>query len=441
MGQCAWCPSGHFSAGGSDACGAATCPPGSAMPAGAASASDCFPCADGYYSAGHSTSCIACACDEPTQSCFHGTVTSQEHVVHTKATIVGLPPSLWSPSLTQAWAKVVADVIPSAKTTLASVDAATSTTDPPTTLVLVTTVATADDASTLRGLYASKAWLASLQAAAPFRSRLLYDVVLVDLTHAQALASRESEKHAHQSAKAAAVLKRKRHVEPIAALPADVLDAVSAARKEKEVVEQQLAQDKADAEAIEAKPKKAHKPATHVRRFGTIQVTTLNAPTPAADVLTDSAKAFLAQRTAPGRPQDIIMVQVTPVARRPIIKKKVTKFKRHQSNRFKRVSESWRKPKGIDGRVRRRFKGAIRMPNVGYGSNTKTKHLLPNGFYKFTVRNVAELDMLLMHNRKYCAEVAHNVSGRKRKEILTRAEQLNIRVTNPNARVRAEEAE
>ncbi|RHX96714.1 hypothetical protein DYB25_003951 [Aphanomyces astaci] len=267
------------------------------------------------------------------------------------------------------------------------------------------------------------------------------EAVPMAVAKSKALASRESEKHAHQSAKAAAVLKRKRHVEPIAALPADVLDAVSAARKEKEVVEQQLAQDKADAEAIEAKPKKAHKPATHVRRFGTIQVTTLNAPTPAADVLTDSAKAFLAQRTAPGRPQDIIMVQVTPVARRPIIKKKVTKFKRHQSNRFKRVSESWRKPKGIDGRVRRRFKGAIRMPNVGYGSNTKTKHLLPNGFYKFTVRNVAELDMLLMHNRKYCAEVAHNVSGRKRKEILTRAEQLNIRVTNPNARVRAEEAE
>ena len=46
-----------------------------------------------------------------------------------------------------------------------------------------------------------------------------------------------------------------------------------------------------------------------------------------------------------------------------------------------------------------------------------------------------------MHNRKYCAEVAHNVSSRKRTEILERAEQLNIRVTNANARVRAEENE
>lgn len=57
------------------------------------------------------------------------------------------------------------------------------------------------------------------------------------------------------------------------------------------------------------------------------------------------------------------------------------------------------------------------------------------------VNNAGELDMLLMHNRKYCAEVAHNVSSRKRTEILERAEQLNIRVTNANARVRAEENE
>ena len=81
------------------------------------------------------------------------------------------------------------------------------------------------------------------------------------------------------------------------------------------------------------------------------------------------------------------------------------------------------------------------MPNIGYGSNKKTRHLLPNGFLKFLVKTPADLELLLMHNRRYCAEIAHNISGRKRLEILQRAEQLNVRVTNANARVRAEENE
>ncbi len=53
------------------------------------------------------------------------------------------------------------------------------------------------------------------------------------------------------------------------------------------------------------------------------------------------------------------------------------------------------------------------MPKIGYGSNKKTRHVLPNGFKKFIVSNVKELEVLLMQNRKYAAEIAHNVSSRK----------------------------
>ncbi|KAL6989284.1 hypothetical protein U1Q18_015033 [Sarracenia purpurea var. burkii] len=48
--------------------------------------------------------------------------------------------------------------------------------------------------------------------------------------------------------------------------------------------------------------------------------------------------------------------------------------------------ENWRRPKGIDSSVRRKFKGCTLMPNIGYGSNKKTRHYLPNGFKKFLVR-------------------------------------------------------
>lgn len=74
------------------------------------------------------------------------------------------------------------------------------------------------------------------------------------------------------------------------------------------------------------------------------------------------------------------------------------------------------------------------------GSNKKTRNLLPNGFYKFVVHNVKELEMLLMHNKSYAAEVAHNVSSRVRKEIVERANDLNIKVLNANAKLNKEEA-
>ncbi|KAI8071683.1 50S ribosomal protein L32 [Gongronella butleri] len=130
---------------------------------------------------------------------------------------------------------------------------------------------------------------------------------------------------------------------------------------------------------------------------------------------------------------------VTPAVKHNIVKKRTAHFKRHQSDRFMRVGESWRKPKGIDSRVRRRFGGTAPMPKIGYGSAKKTRHMLPNGFRKFSVSNVRELDLLLMHNRSYAAEIAHNVSSKNRIAIIARAAQLDVKVINAGGRLRSEE--
>ena len=132
---------------------------------------------------------------------------------------------------------------------------------------------------------------------------------------------------------------------------------------------------------------------------------------------------------------------VQPLVRRKKEVKKRKHFDRHQCDRRMCVKPSWRRPKGIDGRVRRKFKGAIRMPNAGYGTNKRDKHVLKSGFRKVVVANVADLELLMMHNRRFAGEVAHSVSARKRKEIVERAAQLNIALTNGGARLRSQEDE
>ncbi|KAK8330955.1 hypothetical protein V6Z11_A10G041800 [Gossypium hirsutum] len=112
-----------------------------------------------------------------------------------------------------------------------------------------------------------------------------------------------------------------------------------------------------------------------------------------------------------------------PLLSKKIVKKRVKKFKRPQSDR------------------------KISMPNIGYGSDKKTRHYLPNGFKKFVLHNVGGLELLMMHNRCFyvcvlnSAEIAHDVSTKKRKEIVERAAQLDIVVTNKLARLRSQDDE
>ncbi|KAM8931549.1 large ribosomal subunit protein eL32-like [Lycaon pictus] len=135
------------------------------------------------------------------------------------------------------------------------------------------------------------------------------------------------------------------------------------------------------------------------------------------------------------------MAILRPLVQPKIIKKRIKKFIRHQSDRYIKIKHNWRKPRGTDNRVCGRFKGQILMPNIGYGSNKKTKHMLPSGFWKFLVHNVKELEVLLIGNKSYYAEIAYNVSSKNHKAIVERIAQLAIRFTNPNARLRGEENE
>ena len=122
---------------------------------------------------------------------------------------------------------------------------------------------------------------------------------------------------------------------------------------------------------------------------------------------------------------------VAKISRRiKIVKKKKTTFDRFESDRYKRLHRSWRRPHGIDCRVRRRYRGCLRTPKCGHGSNKKTRFLLPNYKKKYLVNNLKDLECLMMNNSDYCAEIGKKVGAPLRVALLKRDKQLGVTVTN-----------
>ncbi len=115
------------------------------------------------------------------------------------------------------------------------------------------------------------------------------------------------------------------------------------------------------------------------------------------------------------------------------LKKKMSQkrphFRQFEEWRLVRIKDHWRKPKGIDNKMRQKRKGWPRTVNVGYRSPKAVRHLHPSGMEEVAVFNVG--DLTIVDPETQVARIGGTVGRRKRRFILKEAIELGIRILNP----------
>lgn len=105
------------------------------------------------------------------------------------------------------------------------------------------------------------------------------------------------------------------------------------------------------------------------------------------------------------------------------------KFKRQRSSRYKRVEDSWRKPRGMDSKIRKEKKGKPPLVKVGYRKPESQRGVHPSGYREVLVKNSEEVKEVDPGTQ--AIRIGSRVGKRKRKKILETAKELGIKVLNP----------
>lgn len=104
------------------------------------------------------------------------------------------------------------------------------------------------------------------------------------------------------------------------------------------------------------------------------------------------------------------------------------KFVRQESWRYIRLAENWRKPKGVDNKMRKQVSGVPPLVKVGYRGPKSARGLHPSGYRDRLIHNIRDLEKL--DPKIDAARIGHSVGRRKRIDIVSRANALGVKVLN-----------
>lgn len=111
-------------------------------------------------------------------------------------------------------------------------------------------------------------------------------------------------------------------------------------------------------------------------------------------------------------------------------KRKTPHFRRQEWFRYKKLGDSWRKPRGITSKMRQNKHNRPKVVSPGFGGPKMAKGRHPSGFIEVMV--FRPLDLEGVDPKKQAVRIGHSVGYLKRMHIAIKADELDIRILNFN---------
>ena len=108
------------------------------------------------------------------------------------------------------------------------------------------------------------------------------------------------------------------------------------------------------------------------------------------------------------------------------------KFNAFESWRFVKIKPRWRRPRGIDNKMRTNEKGWPKVANIGWRGPAAVRGLHPTGKEEVLINNINDLKTI--NNDTQIARISRTVGGKKRTQILEEAEKLGVKILNAGAK-------
>jgi len=148
------------------------------------------------------------------------------------------------------------------------------------------------------------------------------------------------------------------------------------------------------------------------------------AEAPATEVVEEVEAEYVVKKKA-----DIDDDTADALAKRAIISGRRPAFKRQEWFRYAKFKDStWRKPKGIHSKMKRRLKRRGPIVDIGFRGPVAARNLHPSGFEEVLVYNIDGLENI--DPKKQAVRIGGTVGTKKRMAIEDRADELGIRILN-----------